>query len=54
MKVKQKKQQIKPVNREQILRSALASFKIEGINISAAQAQATLKKVEASLGKCNG
>lgn len=37
--------------REQILKSMLASFKIEGIHIPADLAAATLKKVELSLGK---
>jgi hypothetical protein len=37
--------------REQILQSMMASFKIEGINISKDSALATLKKVELSLGK---
>lgn len=37
--------------REQILQSMLASFKIEGINISPDLALATLKKVELNLGK---
>lgn len=37
--------------REDILRSLLASFKIEGIEIPASIAEATLKKVELSLGK---
>jgi hypothetical protein len=41
----------KQVLREQILRSMLASFKIEGISIPADLAAATLKKVELSLGK---
>jgi len=51
MKTKQKKDTVKSLTREQILQSALASFRIEGINISVEQAVATLKKVETSLGK---
>ena len=37
--------------REQIMQSALASFRIEGINISKERALSVLKKVELSLGK---
>jgi len=37
--------------REQILNSMIASFKIEGINISAETAEETLKKIEPTLGK---
>ena len=37
--------------REKILKSMVASFKIEGINISNAAAAASLKKVELNLGK---
>ena len=37
--------------REQILYSMIASFKIEGIEISKQVANATLKKVSVSLGK---
>ncbi len=37
--------------REQILQSMVASFKIEGIHISADSANAALKKVELNLGK---
>jgi len=37
--------------REQIIQSMLASFKIEGINIPADLANATLKKIEVTLGK---
>lgn len=37
--------------REQILQSMVASFKIEGIDISADSANAALKKVELNLGK---
>jgi len=36
---------------EQILRSMIASFKMEGINISSDLAMATLKKVELTLEK---
>ena len=51
MKTRQKKEIVKSSSREEILRSVVASFRIEGINISAEQALATLKKVEANLGK---
>lgn len=37
--------------RERILRSMMASFKIEGINISSDAAFDALKKVELNLGK---
>ena len=37
--------------REEILKSALSSFKIEGIYISEPDAAASLKKVELTLGK---
>jgi hypothetical protein len=37
--------------REKILKSMVASFKIEGINISNSAAVASLKKVELNLGK---
>jgi len=37
--------------REEILRSMVQSFKIEGIQISESNALASLKKVELSLGK---
>jgi len=37
--------------RVEILQSARASFKIEGIDISESQAKETLKKVEIKLGK---
>ena len=40
--------------RQQIMKSMLASFKIEGIIIAEDMALATLKKVELSLGKQNG
>lgn len=51
MKSKPKKaiKQGKPLRLE-ILNSARASFKIEGIHISESQAQETLKKVEIKLG----
>lgn len=41
----------KALTRAQILQSMIASFKIEGINIPADLANATLKKIEVSLGK---
>ena len=53
MKTKQAKRSSKSSVREEIVRSAIASFRIEGIYISEKQASATLKKVEASLGKLN-
>lgn len=37
--------------RQQIADALRASFRIEGIQVSAEQAQAALRKVEASLGK---
>ena len=37
--------------REQILKSLVASFKIEGIDISSSVAEQALKQVELSLGK---
>ena len=39
------------VKREKILKSMIASFRIEGINISEADAAAALKKVSLSLEK---
>lgn len=51
MKKKQEKQIEKKTLREQVLKSALASFRIEGINIPKEKALATLEKVELSLGK---
>lgn len=51
MKTKQRKTKDENILREQIMNSALASFKIEGINISKEKALATLKKVELSLEK---
>lgn len=41
----------KASTREQILKSMIASFKIEGINIPADIANSTLKKIEVTLGK---
>ncbi len=46
VKPKQKKSIVKSSTREQILRSAIASFKIEGIIISAEQGLEALKRVE--------
>jgi len=37
--------------RQQILKSLMASFKIEGIDIPLSVAEQTLKKVELNLGK---
>jgi hypothetical protein len=37
--------------RQEILNSMIASFKIEGINISSDFATSTLKKLEVTLGK---
>ena len=37
--------------RDEILKSLIASFRIEGIDISISVAKETLKKVEISLGK---
>jgi hypothetical protein len=48
MKPKEKKATIKAPTREQIMHSALASFRIEGIHISQEQAIAILKKIEAN------
>ena len=45
------KNQDKALQRQQILQSMLASFKIEGIHIPADVAQATLKKIETNLEK---
>ncbi|KAF2511230.1 hypothetical protein [Flavobacterium foetidum] len=39
------------VLRKQVLKSAVASFKIEGIDISKKEALNALKKVELNLGK---
>jgi len=46
-----KKSKKKHSLREQILRSLMASFKIEGIDIPLSVAEQTLKKVELNLGK---
>ncbi len=51
MKIKQINTKDKKALREQIMQSALASFRIEGINISKEKAFATLKKVEVNLEK---
>ena len=51
MNTKAKKGKNKKISREQIMQSALASFRIEGINISREMALLTLKKVELSLGR---
>jgi hypothetical protein len=51
MKENQKKKDDKRKLREQIMQSALASFRIEGINISKETALIALKKVELNLGK---
>ena len=41
----------KKIIRNQIMKSAIKSFKIEGINIPLKKAEETLKKVEISLEK---
>lgn len=46
-----KKSKADKSKREEILKSLLASFKIEGIDIPAQVAAATLKKLELNLGK---
>lgn len=51
MKSTSKKSNKKPSLREQILKSLMASFKIEGIDIPLSVAEQTLKKVELNLGK---
>ena len=52
MKPKGKKSEKKSsALREEILRSMLSSFKIEGIHIPESLAFASLKKIELSLGK---
>ncbi len=51
MKTKQVKSTDKKILREQILESAVASFRIEGIKISKETALETLKKVALSLEK---
>lgn len=43
----------KTVKRQQLAENLRASFRIEGIQVSAEQAQAALRKVVASLGKEN-
>ena len=53
MTTKQKKDIAKSSTREQILRSAMASLRIEGIHITTEQAFASLKKVGTKLGKSN-
>ncbi|MGA0556237.1 hypothetical protein ACO2Q8_06290 [Larkinella sp. VNQ87] len=45
------KKVITPAVRAEILRSAVASFRIEKIEISPEQAAATLQKIEATLEK---
>jgi predicted nuclease with RNAse H fold len=50
MKSTSKKDKITAL-REQILKSLIASFKIEGIDIPLNVAEQTLKKVELNLGK---
>lgn len=49
METKPVKTKDKKIIREQIMQSAVASFCIEGINITKEKALATLKKVELSL-----
>jgi len=51
MKTKPSKIKDKKIIREQIMQSALASFRIEGICITEEKALAALKKVELSLEK---
>ncbi|GAA3988805.1 hypothetical protein [Mucilaginibacter dorajii] len=52
MKSKANKKTVKQNTlREDILKSMVASFKIEGIHISDQKASAALKRVELSLGK---
>ena len=51
METKPKKGKNKKISREQIMHSAVASFRLEGINISKEKALLALKKVELSLGK---
>ena len=43
----------KAAKRQEIAEAMRASFRIEGITISAEQARAALRKVEASLGKAS-
>lgn len=51
MNAKPKKGKKKLSSREQIMQSALASFRIEGIYIPKEMALQVLKKVELSLGR---
>ena len=51
MKLTSKKTKKRHSLREQILKSLMASFKIEGIDIPLSVAEQTLKKIELSLGK---
>ncbi len=51
MKTKETKNKDKKISREKIMQSAIASFRIEGIDISSEKALASLKKVEINLGK---
>lgn len=51
MKSSSKKPKNKHSLREQILKSLMASFKIEGIDISLSFAEQALKKVELNPGK---
>ena len=51
MKPTSKKTKKETALRAEILRSLMASFKIEGIDIPLNVAEQTLKKVELSLGK---
>ena len=51
MKTIKAKTKEKKILREKILESALASFRIEGIEISKETAYEVLKKVELSLGR---
>ena len=53
MTTKKKNDPTKSLTGEQILRFAIAAFRIEGINISTKQAFETLKKVETKPGKSN-
>ena len=49
MEENKKKEEVKKSLREQIMQNTLASFRIEGINISTENALTTLKKIELSL-----
>lgn len=51
MKSASKKSKTTEVNRAEIAKSLIASFKIEGIEIPVSVAEQALKKVELSLGK---